>query len=66
MANMGSVNFSATLDARRALTVVEALEMLVSVAESYGHRFTAEQLSLLSQASEACESKSLIITAGRD
>lgn len=66
MANMGTVNFSATLDARRVLAVIEALEMLVSVAESYGHRFTVEQQGLLSRAAEACERESLIITAGQD
>jgi hypothetical protein len=63
---LATVEFTATLDARRALTVIEALEMLVGVAQSYGHRFTPEQMALLDRASEACESRSLVITAGRD
>jgi hypothetical protein len=66
MANMGTVELMATLDARRVLDVVEALEMLVSIAESHGHRFTPEQQALLDRASEACERASLIITTGRD
>ena len=65
MANLGTVDFTATLDARRVLAVVEALDLLVSIAESYGHRFTPEQRALLDRASEACERESLIITAGR-
>ena len=65
MANLGTAHFTATLDARRALAVIEALEMLVSVAESYGHRFTVEQQVMLDRATEACERQSLIITAGQ-
>lgn len=66
MANMGTAHFTATLDARRVLAVVCALEMLVSVAESYGHRFSVSQQAMLAEAAEACERESLVITAGRD
>lgn len=65
MPNMGTVEFTATLDARSVLVVIEALEMLVSVAESYGHAFTPDQRVLLDRASEACDRESLTITQGR-
>lgn len=63
---MGTVKFTATLDARRVLTVITTMEMLVSVAQSYGHTFTVEQQTMLSDTAKVCERDSLIITQAKD
>lgn len=59
MATFGAVDVTGKVDARRVSDVVQALTMLVSIAESYGHRFTAAQQAMLAQAAAACDRQNL-------
>lgn len=65
MAGMfGTVEIEVTVDARRVLDVVRALDMLRGLlVDTYGHTWTDEEAAILSAAVAACERENLSFEA---
>ena len=59
MANVGSAEFQVRVNPRRALDIIEGLEMMVGLLNDHGHEWTNEERRRLAQAVSACESRNL-------
>lgn len=63
MASFGTVEITAHLDARRIVAVIRALDMLRGLlVDDYGHAWTDEEKTILTEAVAAVERENLTYT----